>query len=91
MTNEEITKALEILVPKASWSLLGDDYDEIQWNSKSAKPSLEVIESTIANLPELEAQEKAKKDAEIAFAKTQKEAVLAKLGLTAQEAVALLG
>ena len=54
--NQKITKALSVLRPKAEWSLLGDDYENIQWlDTNQTKPTLAEVEAEIANptpLPE---------------------------------------
>jgi hypothetical protein len=50
MTNKEITLALITLRPKAEWTLLGDNYADIQWlDTEQTKPTLEEIKAEIAN------------------------------------------
>ena len=83
MDNLTISKALLNLVPNANWILRGDDYSNLEWESEGTPPSIEEIEAEIKLIP---AKEKAVKQ------KTEddKAALLAKLGITAEEAVLLL-
>ena len=90
MTNDEITQALKVIVPNAQWSLIGDNYDDIQWDSNDKKPSLDEITQIISQLPKLAAEKKAEEDAAKAAIEAKKQEVLAKLGLTADEVAALL-
>lgn len=90
MTNDEITQALKIIAPNAQWSLLGDNYDDIQWDSSEKKPSLEEVTQIISQLPKLAAEKKAEDDAAKAASEAKKQEVLTKLGLTADEVAALL-
>jgi hypothetical protein len=83
MELELIVKALNNLVPDAKWSLLGDDYADLVWLSEGTKPSIADIEKEIAVIPTKEATAKAEQAA-------AKEALLAKLGITADEAALLL-
>ncbi len=83
MTHKEITIALNNLCPEADWTLSGDDYSDLIWNSDSTPPTFAQIEKEIAAIPTKQA--KAKAEAEAA-----KAALLAKLGITAEEAVLLL-
>lgn len=66
------------------WTLEGDAYEGLNWISKSAKPTQEELESL---WPEVQQEIK---NEEIAR-ETARQAVLDKLGLTADEAAALLG
>jgi hypothetical protein len=84
MTNQEITKALLSLCPEADWSLTGDDYENIIWNSQTIKPTLAELEAEITALPSKEA---ALKNAH----ETARKAILDRLGLTLDEAKILLG
>jgi len=79
----DIVKALENLKPGAQWTLSGDDYGNLMWSSQGSAPTLADIQAEIALLP---AKEKAKADKEAA----DKAALLAKLGITADEAKLLL-
>ena len=56
MTNKQIAKALRDIRPNTEWTLIGDDYAEIQWlDTTATKPTLAEIEAAIANpLPEPE-------------------------------------
>jgi len=83
MNHEDIKKALRNLNPTAEWTLSGDDYADLIWLSKDTKPTLAQIEAEIALLPAKEATAKAEAAAE-------KQAILERLGLTAQEAKLLL-
>jgi hypothetical protein len=48
--NRKIAKALLILRPNAEWSLLGDDYADINWlDTKQSQPTLAEVEAEIAN------------------------------------------
>lgn len=79
MTHEQITKALISLTPNAQWTLTGDDFDNLIWLSEGNAPTLAEIEAEIASFPN-------KESAKIA----EKAALLAKLGITADEAKLLL-
>ena len=47
---QKITQALATLRPKAEWTLIGDDYSEIEWlDTKQTKPTLAEVEAEIAN------------------------------------------
>ena len=83
MELELIVKALNNLVPESKWSLLGNDYADLVWLSEGSKPSVADIEKEIAAIPAKEAKAKADADA-------KKAALLAKLGITADEAKLLL-
>ena len=83
MTHDEIKQALKNLNPHAEWSLSGEDYADIVWLSKDAKPTLAELEAEIALLPQ---KQKAKMDK----AEADKAALLNKLGITADEAKLLL-
>lgn len=79
MTHDEITKALLRLRPGAIWSLMGDDYSAIDWQSSDmTKPTLAELQAEIEN-PTLDLD-----------AINAKAAVLEKLGLTQEEVAILL-
>ena len=82
MTHNEIVKALQILAPKAEWTLDGDDYSGLNWLDETiAKPTKQAIENEIANpTTPPEEIELANKKAEI----------LNRLGITEEEAKLLL-
>ena len=84
MINGDIAKALQNLKPNSEWTLIGDDYADLIWLSASSAPTLAEIQAEIALLPQ---KEKAKADK----AAADKAALLAKLGITADEAKLLLG
>lgn len=84
MTNEEIRLALANLMPDAKYSLAGDDYSDIVWVSPEPKPTKAAIEAEIALLPIKLAEAAAEREA-------SRNALLTKLGITADEAKLLLG
>jgi hypothetical protein len=48
--HKRIANALLILRPNADWTLLGDDYADINWlDTKQTKPTWEEVEAEIAN------------------------------------------
>ena len=83
MTNEQIRLALLNIAPEAKYNLSGDDYSNIEWLSPEAKPSEAAVIAEIELLP----AKAAKAAADQAAAKA---ALLAKLGITADEAALLL-
>ena len=83
MDNLTISKALLNLVPDALWTLRGDDYANLEWESEGNPPTLAEIQAEIAQLP-------AKEKAEADKAEADKTALLTKLGITADEAKLLL-
>jgi hypothetical protein len=83
MTHIDIVKALNSLKPGKEWTLSGDDYADLVWLSTGNAPTLAEIEAEIAALPAKEAA------AELAKA-TEKAALLARLGITDDEAKLLL-
>jgi hypothetical protein len=47
---QKITQALITLRPKAEWTLIGDDYSNIEWlDTNQSQPTLEELEAEIAN------------------------------------------
>jgi hypothetical protein len=79
-----IVEAIRNLAPNAEFSFSGNDLTTLDWQSTSiAKPSLAAIEAEIAKV------EKAK-ESEAADKAAAKAALLAKLGITADEAALLL-
>ena len=84
-TNKQIAGALLVLRPESEWTLRGDDYNNIDWLDKNlSKPSMPEIIGQIDNqLSSAEAT---------AIATTAaKAALLARLGITADEAKLLIG
>lgn len=67
----------------AQWTLNGDDYEGLSWLSDSPKPTKEELDSL---WPEVKAELEAEKTQE----KTKKQALLDRLGITADEAKLLL-
>ena len=83
MTNNDIAKALVRLQPDAIWSLVGDDYNDIDWVSTDiTKPTFAAIKKEIET-PTVSAEIKAKA--------TARQAIADRLGLTAEELQILLG
>ena len=84
MTNQEIGQAIAHLRPGSQYAIGGDDYAELVWlDTQNAPPTLKEITDTIKLLPAIQAaEEKAHKDS--------KDALLAKLGITDNEAKLLL-
>ena len=67
----------------AEWSISANDYDTLEWMSDGTKPSKSVLDGLWASVQQEIADEPAAKLA-------ARQAVLAKLGLTADEVAALL-
>ena len=83
MDNLSISKALLNLVPGALWTLRGDNYADLEWESDGKPPTIAEIEAEINKLP---AKEKAKADK----LEADKALLLTKLGITEDEARLLL-
>lgn len=83
LTHEQITKALVSLSNSAQWTMRGGDYENIEWLCECPKPTFEEIEVESVRLESIEAQAKADQA-------TAKQAILDRLGLTADEAKLLL-
>jgi hypothetical protein len=66
------------------WTLEGDAYEGLNWKNKSAKPTQQELDLL---WPEVQQEIADEKTAKIA----SRQSVLNKLGLTADEAAALLG
>lgn len=66
------------------WTLNGDDYTGLTWLSDSPKPSKTTLDGLWAEVQQEIAEEQTAKQAE-------RQAILDKLGLTADEVAALLG
>jgi hypothetical protein len=80
-----IVEAIRNLAPNAEFSFSEEDLTTLDWHSTSiTKPSISAIEAEVAKV------EKAK-ETEAADKATAKTALLAKLGITAEEAALLLG
>jgi hypothetical protein len=83
LTHAEITQALANLCSGKEWTLSGDNYADLVWLSEGEAPTLAAVQAEIADLPAKKAEAEAK-------ATTDKAALLAKLGITADEAKLLL-
>jgi hypothetical protein len=80
-----IIEAIHILRPDSEWVIQGEDYAGLEWlDKKQTKPTEEEIKAKIAELPALKAAAAAQKA-------TEKAALLARLGITSEEAALLLG
>lgn len=75
---------LDMLCPNSKYVIYGNDYDSINWISGSPAITKEEFESGFAQYDAWKADQDAK-------AATDKAALLAKLGITADEAKLLLG
>jgi acyl-CoA reductase-like NAD-dependent aldehyde dehydrogenase len=83
--NDYLVKAIHKLKPTAQFSFSNDDYSTIKWD---------VLEGDAPTQAEIDAAIKAVKaeeKAEIKARATQRQAILDRLGLTADEAQLLLG
>ena len=80
MTNRQIADALLRLCPNAEYTLVGDNYDDINWLSDIPKPTKADLTAEIAKEPEIASAKEA-----------SKAALLERLGITADEAALLLG
>ena len=85
MMHNDIVKALVILAPNKIWTLRGDDYASLEWESEGNPPTLAEIQAEIAKLPAKEKAEADKAEADKAAAQAKLEA----LGLTADDLKAL--
>jgi hypothetical protein len=80
-----IVEAIRNLAPNAEFAFSGEDLTTLDWHSTDiAKPSIAAIQAEVAKVKkakETQAEDKA----------AAKSALLAKLGITAEEAALLLG
>ncbi len=76
-------KVLEMLCPNKEWVIYENDYDSINWLGKPAVITKEEFEAGFAQYDAWKAEQDSK-------AKADKAALLAKLGITADEARLLL-
>jgi hypothetical protein len=79
-TNQQVANALLRIAPEAKWTLSGDNYDEIIWHCECIKPSKSAVDAEIAKEPDIAAAKA-----------TARQAVLDRLGITAEEAQLILG
>ena len=77
-------EVLQMLCSEVGWVIYGNDYDSINWFDKSPAITKEEFEAGFAQIDAWKAQQ----DAEKASAR---QALLDKLGITAEEAALLLG
>ena len=85
MKNRELVDAIKYINPDAEFSMVDNDLDTIVWDKpKTGHPTKEEILAAIDPA-------KAKAQADLEAAQDAKQAVLQKLGLTADEVAALLG
>jgi hypothetical protein len=77
------SQILSELYPGCEWSLSNENYDELVWLSDSPKPSKNELDAKWAEAQNLT-------QAKIAKGLADKAALLAKLGITADEAKLLL-
>jgi len=81
----KLAEAINLYNPNAQWTLLGDDYDTLDWHSVDiAKPTKAELEDLLLEVEAVKAQQDAQ-------AAADKAALLTKLGITADEAKLLLG
>ena len=78
-------QVLSMLCPNTEYSLIGENYEDINWFGKAPKISQEEYEAGFAQYDAW----KAEQDAAKAQAKASAEAKLAALGLTAEDLKAL--
>ena len=85
MKSENIVDAIRLLKPSAEFSFIDNDYSTIQWDVlEGDAPTEAELQAAIAIVEKQKADEQASKDAD-------RQAVLDKLGLSADEVAALLG
>jgi len=84
MENVELVAAIRLLKPNAEFSFTDNDYSTIKWDVLDGEaPTQTEIDAAIKKV-------KADKITELAKAESDKAALLAKLGITAEEAALLL-
>jgi hypothetical protein len=82
----KLAEAINLYNPNAQWTLLGDDYETLNWHSVDiAKPTKAELEDLLLEVEAVKAQQEADK----ATAKASAEAKLATLGLTTDDLKAL--
>lgn len=90
-----LAQAIHFLAPGAVWVYEDEDYSTIQWLSEDIqKPTKRAVEAEILRLTQVAAAEEAAKleaEAAVQAAKESALAKLAKLGLTEEEAKAVIG
>jgi hypothetical protein len=82
----KLAEAINLYNPNAQWTLLGDDYETLDWHSVDIpKPTKAELQDLLLEVEAVKAQQEADK----ATAKASAEAKLATLGLTADDLKAL--
>jgi hypothetical protein len=93
--NFGMIQALMSLHPDAQWRFEEENYESLEWLSEDIeKPTKEAVEAEIARLTgQAELERIAAEEAELARQAAKESAIakLAKLGLTAEEAAAIVG
>lgn len=84
MKSEDIVKVIDILVPNARYILTGDTLDGLEWLDERPFPIKSEFDATLKKLPSLIKAETEAKEA-------KRQAILDRLGLTADEAKLILG
>ena len=84
MKNQDIAKVIDILVPNAKFVLIGDTLDGLEWLDERPFPTKSEFDATLKKLPALIKAETEAKEA-------KRQAILDRIGLTADEAKLLLG
>lgn len=87
LTGKDITAALLSLKPGVLWTMNGDNYENIVWESEETKPTYAELEAEVIRLEE----ERVNKIAAEEAAKDSAYSKLAALGLTVEELKAALG
>jgi hypothetical protein len=80
----DYTAILSRKYPDSQWVLDGDEYEGLTWLSDTTKPTKEELDSQWQSVVD---EMQAEKEAKV----TQRQAILDRLGLTAEEAALLLG
>jgi hypothetical protein len=80
----DYTAILSRKYPGSQWVLDGDEYEGLTWLSDTTKPTKEELDSKWQSVVD---EMQAEKEAKV----TQRQAILDRLGLTAEEAALLLG
>jgi glycogen synthase len=84
LNDKEIAQVLLLLKPNVVWTMNGEDYENIIWESDEPKPTLKQLEDQHVILIAKQEQDRLKKSAD-------KAALLEKLGISEDEAKLLLG
>lgn len=94
-TRNDMAGALNSIAPGATWVYFDEDYNTLEWYSKDIpKPSKEAIEKEMARLTSLIEEQKQleiQQEEELQAAKESAIQKLSILGLTQEEAKAIVG